>query len=196
MTARARGVAVIPDAFAIMGVDPGGKSGVCEGAFTNRGTAKQTLRRAARKNAVRCCVLDGPPEEQAHFLARFWRDFKFKMVVEWGIPEPYVLLAIEDFQLRQMAVDLAPVEVTSGLRTLQHVPVTQGWFDDVRPECLFRPSASESKSYATNERLKLWGLWEVTRGRGYGDHARDATRQVCLGVSKVLDGKWPGEVKS
>lgn len=191
---------VVPEAFAVMGVDPGGKSGVAQGVFrpwpAETPTVKATLRRAVRKGVVRASVIDGAPEEQAHFLARIWRDFKFKTTVEWGVSERYVFLAIENFQLRQMAVDLSPVEVVSGLRTLQHVPVTNGWFDDVAPENLMRPNSSESMTFATNDRMKLWNVYALGRGRGYGDHARDALRQVCLGVNKVLEGKWPTEVAS
>jgi hypothetical protein len=188
---------IVPDAFGIMAVDPGGKSGVAQGVFSNRETAKQTLRRALRKGMMKATVFDGAPEEQAHYIAASWRSFKYMCVVELSIPEPNVYLAVEDFQLRQMAVDLVPVEVVAGLRAVQRVPVTNGWHDDVMEGKLKRPSASEAKGYATNDRMKLvWramnygSVYDLGRGRGYGDHARDALRHVCLGVSKCLAGKW------
>lgn len=183
-------VVVIPDSFAIMGIDPGGTSGVAQGVFSARGTVKQTLRRAVRKGVLRATVLNAPPEEQAHYLAITWRDFRFRCEVELGIPIGAIWLAVEDFHLRQMAVDLSPVEVVAGLRAVQRVPVANGWRDDVREGGLVRPSASEAMTFATNERLKLWNVYDLGRGRGYGDHARAALKHVCLGVSKVLDGKW------
>jgi hypothetical protein len=177
-------VRVVPEAFGIMAVDPGGKSGAAQGVFLNRGTAKLTLRRAARKGVLRATVVNEEPVRTAVVLAQAWLDFRFKCVVELSIPEPNVYLAVEDFNLRQMAVDLVPVEVAAGLAVLIRNDVYGG------PAAIRRPSASEAKTFATAERMKLWNVYDVGRGRGFGDHARDALRHVCLGVNKCLEGKW------
>lgn len=188
---------VVPDAFALCVFDPGRATGVAQGAFRSQATEAATLRRALVKRAVRMAVVDGVCWEQGHQLAKIWRDFRFRMVVEWGIAEPYVFLVVEDFNLRQMAVDLAPVEVFAALRTAQVSKVSAGWTDDVPEGRLVRPSASEAKTHATDARMREWGLWElacVADRRGgrklLGDHARDASRHLALGVNKVLQGKW------
>lgn len=190
---------MVPDVFALCVYDPGRATGIAQGVFRSLATERATLRRAVAKRAVRMSVLDAPVTEQGHYLARIWRDFRFRMTVEYGVPERYVLLVVEDFNLRQMAVDLAPVEVFASLRTAQRVPVTNGWHDDVEPDRLIRPSASEAKTHATDVRMREWGLWGPAcaadrRGgtRLLGDHARDASRHLALGVNKVLQGKWVG----
>jgi hypothetical protein len=188
-------IIVTPDAFGICTYDLGKATGIAQGVFSNRGTVKQTLRRAVRRGMIRCSGVDGPPEEQGHYLAAIWRSFKFRCIVDYGIPEGAVLLVVEDFQLRQMAVDLAPVEVYAALRAVQRIPVTNGWHDDVRPECLLRQSASQAKTYATGERMStVWGVSKLATKRVTGrdgDHAKDALRHLCSGVNKVLEGKWP-----
>lgn len=193
-----RRVAYVPDVFALCVYDPGRATGIAQGVFRSLATERATIRRAVAKRAVRMSVLDAPPEEQGHYLARVWRDFRFRVVVEYGVPETAVWLVVEDFNLRQMAVDLAPVEVFAALRTAQRVPTTDGWHDDVsRDGQLVRPSASEAKTHATDARMREWGLWEpacVADRRGgrrlLGDHARDSARHLALGVNKVLQGKW------
>jgi hypothetical protein len=191
-------VRLVPDVFGIMTVDPGKASGVAQGVFRSLGTERATLRRAVRKRAIRASVLDGWPWEQAHYLAVTWRSFKFKATVEWGVPVGAVFLVVEDFQLRQMAVDLSPVEVFSALRAVQRVPVTNGWHDDCDAGGLIRPSASEAKTHATDARMREWGVYDLglkadRRGTSklQGDHARAALKHLCLGVNKCLEGKWP-----
>jgi hypothetical protein len=191
-----RHVAYVPDVFALCVYDPGRATGIAQGVFRSLATERATLRRAVAKRAVRMSVLNAPVTEQGHYLARIWRDFRFRMVVEYGVPESCVWLAVEDFNLRQMAVDLAPVEVFASLRTAQRVPLTDGWHDDVREGGLLRWSASQAKTHATDARMRDWGLWSLAceadrRGgtRLLGDHARDATRHLALGVSLGLQGK-------
>ena len=41
--------------------------------------------------------------------------------------------------------------------------------------------ASQAKGYATDERMRGWGVWQ----RG-SPHKRDAVRQLCLKLNKVL----------
>lgn len=187
-------VRVVPDAFAICVFDPGKASGIAEGVFSNRGTVKLTLRRAVRKGMIRCGGVDGIAWDQGHYLAAIWRSFKFRCVVEFGLPETAVYLVVEDFQLRQMAVDLAPVEVFAALRAVQRVPVTNGWHDDVLGSQLIRESASNAKTFATGERMStVWGVSTLATKRvtgRSGDHAKDALRHLCSGVNKVLEGKW------
>jgi hypothetical protein len=40
-------------------------------------------------------------------------------------------------------------------------------------------------TYATNERLRAWGVYPLTVGK---EHGRDAIRHLALRASKILDG--------
>jgi hypothetical protein len=190
---------VVPDVFALCVFDPGRATGIAQGVFRSLATERATIRRAVAKRAVRMSVLEAEPEEQGHYLSRIWRDFLFRMTVEYGVPAGGIWLVVEDFNLRQMAVDLAPVEVFAALRACQRTPAVDGWRDDVPDGRLIRVSASEAKTHATDARMREWGLWEpacVADRRGgtrlKGDHARDASRHLALGVNKLLQGKWIG----
>lgn len=189
---------ISPGEFGVMAIDPGKATGVAQGVFRNSRTIHATVRRAVAKGALKATVLaDVPPEEQAHYLAVTWRQFRFRCVTELMIPEAAVFLVVESFALRQMAVDLVPVEVTAGLRAVQHTPKVDGWADDVEPWQWRDQSASEAMTFATDDRMRAWNVWQVglaadRRGtsRLQGDHARAALRHVCLGVNKCLEGKW------
>lgn len=180
----------LAEGFGIMTVDPGKCSGAAAGIFRRSGpgdgSVRQTLRRAVRKGTINAVELESPYWEQAWELAGTWHSFKYKCNVEFGIPASCILLLVENFQLRQMAVDLAPVEVTAGLRSVLVTPSSAGWHDPAEG-VLFRPMPSEAMGYATNERLKQWGVYPLSIG---SEHKRDALRHLCLGVERVISGKW------
>lgn len=181
----------LAETFGIMAVDPGKATGAAAGIFRRsgageQGSVKATLRRAVRKGAINCIEIDSPYWEQAWELAGTFQSFKYKCNVEYGIPVASILLVVENFALRQMAVDLAPVEVASALRAVQVTPSSEGWHDPAEG-VLFRPNPSEAMSYATNDRLRGWGVYPLTRG---SEHKRDAIRHLCLGVERVIAGKW------
>ncbi len=166
---------IIPDKFAVMAIDPGGTTGIAA-ALLNAGKAQTThqlLRRAVQKKvlAVGEITAKGRNAEtrQAEKLYDEWMKFKFIANVEKGIPLPYIYLVVEDFQLRQRSVDLSPVKITWGLLSL------------IPEEEMLMQQPSEAKSYATNERLRKWGVWAVGK-----EHGRDAVRHLALRASKVL----------
>jgi hypothetical protein len=86
---------------------------------------------------------------------------------------PGAAVVLEDFNIRQIAVDLAPVKLIGAVR--QHL-----WY---RGRNWFMQSASQAKTTATDDRLKLWNMY--TREGGL-QHARDADRHVILFLRKVL----------
>lgn len=102
--------------LAIMAVDPGGKTGVACGIFRDDvEDVKSAVRRARKKGALKAWELSGSAEAQAIALAHTWMEFEFKAHVEMRIPRKSVVLVIENFELRQLAADLAPVEVMRGM---------------------------------------------------------------------------------
>lgn len=184
----------IPERFAIMAVDPGETTGVAR-AFLNASRAGSSMsslmKRAIRKDAlrveqVRPALMPGHPKaasaSQASQLYRTWERFQFKANVELAIPYGAIWLVIEDFQLRQRSAELWPVEVTHALLGL--LTGRDGtWAGCVRTDCIEFQQPSTAMTYATNDRLKRWGLW--TRGM---EHGRDATRHLALAASRILDG--------
>lgn len=198
----------IPDKFAIMAVDPGGTTGVAQGLF-NAGrlegelSTARLLRRARAKNALRVdqIVAASAYRDRGRLASvsmsvqvyRAWMSFQFRSMVEMAVPMNCIYLVFEDFALRQRSAELSPVEVTSGVLTLLATgeidpgSVGMGW-PTIRPDHGLRfAHASEAMTYATNERLKLWGVYPLTRGK---EHGRDALRHLVLGASKVMDGDW------
>lgn len=186
---------VVPEKFAIMAVDPGETTGVAQ-AFLNatRGSStKALLRRAVRKEAVRVAqvvpaehYVGGPYASAsiARQLHAAWLSFLFRAVNELSIPVPNVYLAIEDFQLRQRSANLSPVEVTHAFY-MSLMGINGTWPSmNMSPEGRIRTQpASEAKTYATDARLRDWGVWSIGK-----EHGRDATRHLALRASKILDG--------
>lgn len=194
--------------FAIMAVDPGKVTGVAQGFFNaTRGaaTTRGLMRRALRKDAIRVSHIEAPEAyrdlsvvppavseiTQGALLYRAWMSFTFRAATELMIPYPAIFLVIEDFQLRQRSADLSPVRVTSAL--LAHLSDSSlGWPAMVRADhCLRFQQPAEAKTYATDARLRDWGLWTVGK-----EHGRDATRHMALLASKALDGKLADPVRS
>lgn len=187
---------VIPERFAIMTVDPGRTTGVAQGMFNAarlaRPTTRAVLARAVRKGALRVAEVraaedPGPHAGSAHqaaILYRAWMDFNFRATVELGIPIPDVHLVIEDFALRQRSADLDPVEVTHAFLAYLRGETGTWAALSLAPEGrLHFQTPSEAIGYATNARLRAWGVWTVGK-----EHGRDATRHLALRVSKILDG--------
>lgn len=89
---------------------------------------------------------------------------------------PHAAVVFEDFWVRQLSVDLAPIKIISAVR--QHL-----WENGRQ---MFVQSASQAKTMATDDRLKLWKCY--TREGGLG-HARDADRHALLFLRKCLGHK-------
>lgn len=95
---------------------------------------------------------------------------------------PHAAVVFEDFWVRQLAVDLAPIKIISSVQ--QHL-----WEQGRR---MFIQSASQAKTMATDDRLKLWKCY--TRVGGL-NHARDADRHALLFLRKCLGHKGIGLAK-
>lgn len=94
------------------------------------------------------------------------------------------VLVIEDFLLRGRVGStkregLAPVRVTAAIHAtlmLKKIP-----FADATTY-VTRRLPSEAMTYATNPRLKDWGIYPATVGK---EHGRDAARHWCTQVAKM-----------
>lgn len=177
---------ITPDRFAVFAVDPGGVTGVARGIFESRPTLKETLRVSSAGGSVEAWEVEGPSEVQAHEIAEEFLDWSASLMIDGYCGAPDISLAFEAFALRQRSVDLAPVEVTWGVRTLltPRSSARAGTLQDFAGGHTWEyQSPSDAKGFATSARLKTWELYKLGRG---SDHKRDALRHLALRVSRIL----------
>lgn len=177
-----------------MAVDPGGVSGCARGVFVSGSSLAETL----QGHDIEAWTVEGDPEVQAWEIAAEWLDWSADLRLS-GVGGLH--LVIESFALRQMAVELSPVMVAAGIRTLL-IPravalgVTGGSASKAGPVGravatglgwkLDEQSPGDAKTFATTARLKEWGMYAL--GRGGGDHKRDALRHLALRVARIESG--------
>lgn len=167
------GVEVVSEKLhAVMGIDPGGTTGVAAAYVPAMGTLKASLRAATRKKAIE---VTGDWLEQARQLADLMNRFQYTANVENGIELRNVHYAIEDFVLRMPAAttNLTSVWVAAAATAL-FAPTLSGvtW-----------QTPAQAKGFATDSRLKLWHLYT----RGESAHERDAWRHVALCANQHVD---------
>jgi hypothetical protein len=178
-----------PRWVAVMAVDPGGTTGVAWGVYDL--SHKSIADMLAAGEMTGCAQVTGAEEWQAAKIVEHWVDFEMFARHKYGA-DP--LLVFEDFILRvgkgsSERAGLSPVRITSlvyGLLLGHHVGTAAPWGEDaweaarrsqMIPWKLQQPSAA--KSFATKDRLKRWGLWQVGM-----QHARDAWRHVALALAE------------
>jgi hypothetical protein len=160
-------------AFGVYTLDPGGKSGTARGVFIPQRTIVSTL----RAHTVEAAEWTGDPIIQAANIARDYYAWR-RQVYAAGVER--IELVIESFKLRQVAVELSPVEVTAALRAYLRVLKL--------PDVTCYQSASQAMSHAPHQRLKRWGMYSAGRG---SDHKRDALRHLALRVSNIIEEEFP-----
>ena len=155
----------------------------------------------------------------------FWADTVYEQRMggervgrAYGVEEGFrIWLVVESFALRQVNVDLTGVAVAAGFYTLL-VPRDAGLDGRLdmpgrsSPDSRYamgvtvvEQSPSDAKGWATDRRLKEWGLWQTAhakvrgkdgrlRAGGKGDHRTDAVRHMALRVARILhaDEQWVG----
>lgn len=161
---------IIPSGVhALFAVDPGGTTGIAAGYVDLKPMVKDTLRGIERRKAIE---ISGDWLQQARTLAGLMEGFVFTANVESRLPLANIHIVFEDFVLRLPAstANLISVWVAAGAVAL---------FDRDDIDVTWQ-QPSEAKSFATDDRLRLWGLWE--RGSA---HKRDAWRHVARRVNDL-----------
>jgi hypothetical protein len=157
---------------AIMALDPGGTTGVAAAYVTTYPTLKEALPKARMKKATE---VTGNWLSQARELNEMMHRFQYTANVERAIPLSHIHFAIEDFVLRM------PAAMTN-LTSVWVAAATVGMFNP-HGELIHWQQPSSAKHFATDKRLKMWGLYTV----GESAHERDAWRHVATLASLVLD---------
>lgn len=158
------------DRFAVMGIDPGGTTGVAACYFEKRETLKETLLNATNKKEAE---VTGNYLEQGSKLAQMMMRFTYTANVEHGIPLPNVQIAIEDFVLRRLREGGATGNLTSCWVAAAATALYGG---EVHWQ-----TASQAKQKANNQRMKLWGLYVPG-----SEHKKDAWRHVAVRADALV----------
>ncbi len=168
------------NAYAIFTVDPGVTTG-CASALIDTGqpTVAAAMRRARGKGLLWTWEETGSHTEQAWSICKKATDFFFKYHVEKQyIRANRALFVIEDFQLRQMGVDLMPVRIQASIETLLYGAYGSDFEDD---EFYTKQQPSHAKGFCTDRMLKSWNLWHHL-----SPHQRDAARHLAKKVDRLL----------
>jgi hypothetical protein len=171
MSARARARRV-----AIMAVDPGGTTGVARGTFDlGLGSVRECI---AGCDDLESFDVAGDEREQAMGLALEWKEWQFDRHVEGGIALSDVVLVFEDWTPR--------LPLKSGERVVFYPVRIPAMFEGLAWRCLPPDGVrwqlpSTAMTFATDARLRSWGLW--FRGRV---HQRDAARHVAAQLNSLL----------
>lgn len=160
------------ETHAIMGIDPGGTTGVAACYVSVKPTMKETMLGATKKKSLE---VPGSYLEQGKKIASLMNGFMYKANVENGIPLYNIHFAIEDFVLRRKMEGGATGNLTSCWVAAAAVAIF-GSENQIKWR-----QASQAKTYATDQRLRLWGLWTVGSA-----HQRDAWRHVASEVNEVV----------
>lgn len=158
----------------VFAVDPGGTTGVAWGVFSWKGTVGKTLAGGELLGSAQ--ITDADELSHTSEILAALEDFRV-LCRRAGVRR--VEVVIEDFVLRpQIATKgremLSPVRITAMIEA-GHLGLYRK-----RLEYTLQGPA-EAKGFATNERLKKWGV----QTHGGGRHAKDAWRHIAVYLAKL-----------
>lgn len=179
------------DRIAILAIDPGQTTGVAAAFIPKLETLKESLLAIPKKDkkAVEVRGIDPnaevPTAEEdwivhAQRLVTIMSRFEYRALIELQIPADDIHFVFEDFILRRKRQGGATGNLTSiwvmagAIASFKHGRVgTSSPFH--------YQQASLAKGFATNKRLKLWGLYEPG-----SEHKKDAWRHLAYKANHLL----------
>lgn len=179
----------------IMAVDPGITTGIAYGIIDHMpGASVEDLIAVSAEGVTVEQVWDRDEIASGIQIATLFCKLRDEYV---GMKRPKcggIHLVVEDFLLRPRVVSLkrevlAPVRVTAAIETVlveRLVPMRGDTTYTVR-------LPAQAMQFATNERLRMWEIWNRSRGK---PHGRDALRHWCTHVAKLhgtLTSKDPAQ---
>ena len=170
---------------AIMAVDPGGSTGLAWGlAPRNQRNMLEALKYTSHMGST---TITGKNPQQIREIAEIWRQFLKESVKIGGLDPSDVHLVIESFAIRRNSpvgeLPLAADQIAWGIigyrmgAADEHERCNMGPTNHLR--WVFQ-SPAQAKGYATDKRLKSWGLWIPGR-----QHERSARQHWCYRLAKV-----------
>jgi hypothetical protein len=179
---------VIGERLAILAIDPGETSGVAAAYVPKLETLKESLLAADYKKAVEVRGInpndDVPTFEEdwiihGRRLTNIMRHFEFTALIENEIPMNNIHIVVEDFILRRKRQGGATGNLTSCW--VAAAAVSNFKNGNVSSPEIHWQQASLAKGKATNDRLKLWGLYEPG-----SEHLKDAWRHLATLCDRLL----------
>jgi hypothetical protein len=165
----------VKDKHAVMAVDPGETTGVFVATVELSGTMAETCKTITRRKAAE---VKGDFREQGRLLHEIFLSWTLDCE-RFGVGAENRHVACEDFVLRRRQEGGATGNLTSIWVMAAFIGATGRVL--LPDEQLTYQQPSSAMTYAKNERLKSWGLWEVG-----SEHKRDAARHWALRVNKLL----------
>jgi hypothetical protein len=177
------------NAYALFVVDPGRTTGVAK-ALVNCGqpTVASALRRADRKGHIVTYELKTHWYEQAWILARSYFDWIFWINVERGmVPLNNILFVIEDFQVRDLGVDITPIKIIGATEVLIRAAF-EGPNPTIQPsnpdfDRRYIKQQPSEQQFCSNEMLHDWTLWRAS------PHERSALKHMAKRIDRILEGE-------
>jgi hypothetical protein len=165
-------------------IDPGQSTGLAWGRFVENGSVAD---RVKSRTDYHTATVTGTEISQARNIFRLWEIFQLHAYRD-GLP--YELI-IEDFILTRLRSSdrsgISPVRITSALLGYRHGLADAYEFAGYGPSRVVEPifqQPSDAFSYATNERLRRWGLWIPGTAK---EHEREAIAHMCLRLSRRVN---------
>lgn len=180
--------------IAIMAIDPGLHTGIAQGVFpclpdvVGKMLVKDILKEGlfmSAKEIVEDEKKAGWEIGAAIEIVRAWKQFK-KETGNWKSAGHLIkyALVMESWQVRlpmrtANRVVMSPARIAAAVEGLLASPLSsrEQATDNDSWESVKYQSPADAKQYATDARLKAWGLWVVG-----SDHARDANRHMTLAL--------------
>jgi len=176
----------------VFAIDAGGHTGVAKGIFVPKSTLKETLtEQSAIRNLLRdSYTIGGTPHAQARQLFSLWRRFYADCLTPpYSATPENVWMVIESFYLSPDASPGGDVLLSTqvahtllGYRYGAADEFDRSHANPIKPIQVAWQTPSEALSYATDERLRRWGLW--VKGR---EHERDAFRHLAYFLNRRID---------
>src|SRR6185503_10672486 len=161
---------VVPDGeHAILAIDPGRTTGLFAGYVTLDVTMVDTMKTLRMRKSAEIKGSDWL--DSAHKVSDVMNKFVYVANVEQRMRVGHIHIVFEDFIQRFETAILDSIWVMAGAVTVY----TSREFNRSGPIVpVTYQQAGEGKGKATNERLRLWGLWETG-----SEHRRDAARHFA-----------------
>jgi len=166
--------------YAVFAVDPGGTTGVFASVVTPLETMKETCWMNIKAGEPFIGQLAGDFRSQAAALSNTARDWFARLALDYVAPANHrVVIENWDTHRRDPGREIISAWIAAGLDCL----LTEGLNPIFKPEQIQYYNAAQAKGYATDERLKLWRLYDLTKGKR---HARDASRHWATKVNQLI----------
>lgn len=168
------------------GVDPGGSTGLAWGIFDPGRSVADALLTKMNSGSV---TVTGDERTQIREVCEVWRSFYNTCVKDALLPIDHVYLVMEDYIYvpgvaytgDSASISTALIWGIEGYRMGRR----DEWAATHRGPAVLPPmilqTASQAKGFATNARLKEWGVW--VKGR---DHERSAWQHVAYFLQRYM----------